>query len=215
MDLTVTPSGGTSFKYSWSGSYLGSTNKANTTFTPTAAGNYTLTCTVTNNYGCESTCSVVICVMDIRSGGSGNNQRVYLCHVPSNDPNNPQTLDINTNLVAAHLTGHAGDRLGSCSQSCGMGKQQGSDGEIYSMGDGDLIVYPNPSNSTFNFRLESGSNELVSITIYDINGRMIIEKSNLNPNELVVIGEELANGIYSAVVVQGELRKTVKISKIK
>jgi len=48
-----------------------------------------------------------------------DNYKVYLCHVPPGNSGNPQTLKISVNAVAAHLTNHPGDRLGSCTdQGC-------------------------------------------------------------------------------------------------
>jgi len=50
-----------------------------------------------------------------------DNYKVYLCHVPSGNSGNPQTLKISVNAVAAHLTNHPGDRLGSCAdQGCSV-----------------------------------------------------------------------------------------------
>lgn len=50
-----------------------------------------------------------------------SNYKVYLCHVPPGNAGNPQTLKISVNAVAAHLSNHAGDRLGSCAdQGCGV-----------------------------------------------------------------------------------------------
>lgn len=48
-----------------------------------------------------------------------NNDKVYLCHVPPGNSGNPQTLKISVNAVAAHLTNHPGDKLGSCDQPQG------------------------------------------------------------------------------------------------
>jgi len=49
------------------------------------------------------------------------NYKVYLCHVPPGNSGNPQTLKISVNAVAAHLSNHAGDRLGSCAdQGCAV-----------------------------------------------------------------------------------------------
>ncbi len=50
-----------------------------------------------------------------------NNYKVYLCHVPPGNTNNPQTLRISVNAVAAHLSNHPGDKLGSCAdQGCSV-----------------------------------------------------------------------------------------------
>jgi hypothetical protein len=68
--LQVTsPAAGAPYTYSWSGSAAGmlsSTSTANPVFTPTAGGSYTFTVVSTNKFGCSSTCSITICVTDIR-----------------------------------------------------------------------------------------------------------------------------------------------------
>jgi len=74
-------------------------------------------------------------------------------------------------------------------------------------------VYPNPSNSTFNFMLETESNELVTIQLFDLSGRLVQEYNSLPPDDVIAIGEDLKPGIYMTVVTQGTNRKMVKISK--
>jgi N-acetylneuraminic acid mutarotase len=78
----------------------------------------------------------------------------------------------------------------------------------------ELIVYPNPSNSTFNFSLKRTSEELVTIQIFDMMGRMIHEYKSLSSDDIMTIGEDLNAGVYVAVVTQGEFRKSVKINKV-
>jgi PKD repeat protein len=218
MKLTCTATGAGPFTYSWTGTGLSSTTIANPVFTPTVGGNYTFVCTVTNSYGCVTTCSITICVLDIRAGGSGNGSKVYLCHVPPGNPNNPQTLNISINAVPAHLGNHGGDQLGSCNLTCGFSKKENAIGEIFteetSTGDVDLIVYPNPSNTVFNFRLESTSEELVSFKLYDMSGRLITSMDKLSPKEVITIGNNLDVGIFMAEIIQGEFRKVVKITKV-
>ena len=80
-------------------------------------------------------------------------------------------------------------------------------------GNETLIVYPNPSTSTFNFRLYLMSEESVNIKIFDMMGRLIHEYPSLSTDNVMTIGEDLNAGIYIAVVTQGEYRKTVKITK--
>lgn len=47
--------------------------------------------------------------------------KVYLCHAPNGNSGNVQTLKISVNAVAAHLSNHPGDRLGSCAdQGCAV-----------------------------------------------------------------------------------------------
>ena len=78
----------------------------------------------------------------------------------------------------------------------------------------ELIVYPNPSNSAFNFRLNTTSDELVTIQIFDMMGKLIQKYKSLSPSDIMTIGDNLSAGVYIAVITQGECRKTVKLSKV-
>ncbi len=93
-------------------------------------------------------------------------------------------------------------------------KNNAAFGDLYTEGDVDLIVYPNPSAASFTFKLESESNEAIQIAIYDINGRLISDAQFTNSATNMVVGEELANGMYIAVVKQGNFNKTIKLQKI-
>jgi hypothetical protein len=220
MTLSAVATGGGSFSYKWTGSNLNTNGCGSNSavFTPTAAGSYTFTCTVTNSYGCQSSCTVTICVIDARDPNSNaNNPKVLLCHVPSGNQNNRQTLSVSVNAVASHLSQHDGDKLGSCNAVCGFAKsdaiaevitEETPEGEV------NLIVYPNPSNNEFNFRIESNSTEEATVTIYDITGKMVLEIKGKQPHEVITVSGELSVGVYVAKVTQGSFNKSVKITKV-
>ena len=74
--------------------------------------------------------------------------------------------------------------------------------------------YPNPFNNTFKFDVNSSSNEIISIKIYDMLGKLI-ENNNasiLDINNLE-IGQNYSKGIYNIVVTQGENIKTMRVVK--
>ena len=78
----------------------------------------------------------------------------------------------------------------------------------------ELIVYPNPSISTFNFNLKTSCEELVTIQIFNMIGRVVREYKSLSPYAIMTVGEDLNPGIYIALVTQGEYRTSIKISKV-
>lgn len=220
MNITCSTSGGSSFNYSWSGSGLSSSSVANPVFTPSAPGNYTLTCTITNEYGCEATCSIVICVMDARgSGGSAKNPKVTICHVPQGNSGNPQTLSISVNAVAAHVGNHGGCTLGACDASCDDNSlyKYDTQADFYYMGYGeddlDLMVYPNPSTSDFAFVLESPFSTEVQLSIYDLSGRLIEKMNNLSAHTEQRFGVDLPVGVYMVSIHQEGYSKTFKVVK--
>jgi PKD repeat protein/C-terminal processing protease CtpA/Prc len=81
--------------------------------------------------------------------------------------------------------------------------------------DEELTVYPNPSNSTFNLKLQTASNDLMNLRLYDISGRILGEYQSLPPTEVITIGENLEIGVYIVVVRQGTLQKIARIAKVR
>jgi len=212
--ITANATGGTGFTYSWSpAANLSCTNCQSPVFTPTAAGNYTYTVTVTNSNGCATTCTVSFCVLDIRVPGKGNNNKVYLCHVPPGNNNNPQTLSVSVNAVASHLSGHSGDRLGSCNMSCGSsakggrgngeeGTEEGHEHSIEELvAENGITVYPNPNNGLFTLNLPT--TEEAQILISNVSGQ-VVYRNNVSGTQKVSIDlSNKAQGIYMIQVVSG------------
>lgn len=77
----------------------------------------------------------------------------------------------------------------------------------------NLLVYPNPALSTFNFKLETMSEEKVSFRIFDVAGRLVFENTDANPNESYNIGESLTPGVYMVDATQGSERKVLRVVK--
>lgn len=212
--LNVTANGGAPYTYSWTGSAgLNNYTSSNPVFTPSTAGNYSFTVTVTNAFGCTTTASVSFCVRDIRVPGS-NGKKVYLCH-------NNQTLELNINAVDAHLRNHSGDKLGSCSQqgctvttsnSIGGFTQTISKETINAI---EVKVLPNPSSDYFTLKISSKHQSPVQLRITDASGRAMETRNNLNANSTIQVGHRLHPGSYFAEVIQGSERKVVQLIKIK
>jgi hypothetical protein len=215
VTLSGSASGGTSFTYAWSPSDgLSCSDCAAPVFTPTAEGNYVFTLTVTNEYGCSSTCTVTICVLDVRVPGT-DGKKVYLCHVPPGNPDNPQTLSISVNAVNAHLTQHEGDHLGACDQSCDNLKSSIVTGDLITTPDGafSAIIYPNPFTLDFRIVIESESAEPVSIKIFDVTGKVLLEFDEVMPENEIITGNDLGVGMYIMKIQQGSQVQNVRIIK--
>jgi hypothetical protein len=232
--LNVAATGGSSYTYQWSGTatqMLSSTTAAAPVFTPTAPGNYTFTVTVTNNFGCTSTCSITICVKDIRVPGTGlkgSPAKVYICHVPPGNPNNPQTLEISVNAVGTHIGQHSGDRLGTCAMtpcaepapttvSNALTSKAVVEGESKAATDEELkvTVMPNPSATHFTLKLESKYDAPVNMRVVDVLGRVVDNRVKLGSNATVEVGHNYQSGTYFAEFIQGNRRKVVQLLKIK
>jgi|GEM_PF-5546570 len=214
-----TPSSGAPYTYSWTGNNLSNTNTSNPVFTPTVAGNYSFTVLVTNKYGCTTTCTIDICVTDIRvfDKNGKNTGKVYVCHLPSGNPGNSQTLSISVNAVPAHIGLHGGDRLGTCNQlPCAPNSASRS-----IVDDNNLLVSPlsvkvfsNPSSSSFNIRIDSKSEgQLIARTV-NIYGQLIEVRNGINSNSNLILGENWNKGVYLLELTQGSERKVVKLIKL-
>ena len=217
------PASGAPYSYSWSGGVLSNYNTANPVFMATTAGLFTYTVLVTNKYGCVTTCSVSICVKDIRVPGSpANNMKVYVCH-------NGNTINISTNAVPAHIPGHPGDRLGSCSElpcsvSNSLVSSKGGEENVtvaattpkaeLPQADFKVNVYPNPSATDFSIMVISKTNEPVSVRIVDMNGKVRSVQTQLAKTNIIKVGSNLLGGTYFAEVTQGANKKVVKLVKL-
>jgi PKD repeat protein len=203
---------------------LSSTTSGTPVFTPTVAGSYTFTVVTTNKYGCTTTCSITICVKDIRVPGT-DGKKVYVCHVPPGNAGNPQTLSISVNAVSSHLSNHAGDRLGSCNQTCDAppvsttatettvsnvtkeGVVKTTEEEL------KVTVMPNPSTHYFTLKLESKYETPVNMRVMDASGRVVDAKSKIGSNSTFQIGHNYSSGTYYAELIQGTKRKVVQLIK--
>lgn len=215
VTLSSSATGGSAFTYSWSPSNgLDCSDCAAPVFTPDTEGNYEFTLTVTNEFGCSSTCTITICVLDIRVPGT-NGKKVYICHVPPGNPDNPQTLSISVNAVPAHIPGHDGDHLGRCDQSCDDLKGSIIAGDLIPSPDGvfSAMIYPNPSTSDFRVSVETESAAPVSIKIFDLAGKVQYEIKEFAPDQEISTGQELGGGIYIMRIQQGNEIQNIRIIK--
>jgi hypothetical protein len=216
------PASGAPYTYAWSGGILSNYNTANPVFTAATPGLFTYTVLVTNKYGCVTTCSVSICVKDIRVPGStANNMKVYVCH-------NGNTISISTNGVASHIPGHPGDRLGSCSElpcaaSNSLVTSKGTEENVTVVvtpqvellqADFGVNVYPNPSAYDFGIQVMSKSSEPVTIRILDLNGKVRSVQTQISKTNSIKVGNNLAGGTYFAEVTQGSNKQVVKLVKL-
>ncbi|RYZ56040.1 MAG: HYR domain-containing protein [Sphingobacteriales bacterium] len=209
-NLQVTAVNGAPYTYSWTpGANLNNVSSNNPLFTPTAGGTYPYTVVVTNKNGCKDTATIVFCVKDIRVPGS--NGKVYLCHAPNGNPANAQTLSISANAVPAHLTGHAGDKLGTCGQTCGSTIAKSVVQELNVIGD-EVKLYPNPNNGTFTIELPHIEDGNAQIQVTDAQGKMIQRKSvtEQDGHKISIDLGGVAAGVYFVEVSYGTQRFRTK-----
>jgi hypothetical protein len=76
----------------------------------------------------------------------------------------------------------------------------------------NVKVYPNPSMSIFNVKIQSDKAEEVLMRIINSYGR-IIDYIKFKPTEIKVIGQDLIPGLYILEINQGGRRELIKIQK--
>lgn len=73
-------------------------------------------------------------------------------------------------------------------------------------------VRPNPSNGYFELQVNTGSDERIEVTLYDINGRSL-SKMNTAKNQVLRFGNNLRPGNYMVEVKQGLQRQSIHLVK--
>ncbi len=232
LRLNVSASGaGAPYTYVWTGNGLSNNNTANPVFTATTAGSFTFTAQVTNTFGCVSSCSITICVTDIRVPRTYG-RKVYICHNGSDDDdddddeddddhhnnnsggNYSRTLAISTNAVAAHLRNHPNDRLGRCGTvPCGLNTNKNFD-MLPEEKAGIIVVnaFPNPTNNFFTLLIQSDLNHPVEVKVIDLQGRILYTKRGAVQGR-ISFGHNFTSGTYIVEVIQGDRRQILKVVK--
>ncbi len=216
--LTLTASNSSSSAsastYQWTPTTsLSSSNIANPVFTPTTAGVYTFTVTVTNEFGCITSKAVTITVMDVRCGNK--NEGVIVCHFPNSNSNPVNQLCINKNAVDAHLK--QGAKLGACNavntRNITTNFKSGVKNEV------DLFTLkatPNPTTNYFSITIKGNRKlGLVYFNITDVSGRVLETRSGLAVGETITIGENYRPGTYILQASQGNQKQQMKLLKIR
>jgi len=77
-----------------------------------------------------------------------------------------------------------------------------------------VMATPNPSSQYFTLKIESNSKVPVTLRLTDLAGRVITTKQGLPANGTQRVGEDLKGGAYFVEVIQGELRRVIKLIKL-
>jgi large repetitive protein len=203
--LTLTSAGtGTGISYQWS---TGATTAA-INVSPVATTVYTVT--VTDQFGCTTTASFTVEVIDVRCGNK--NDKVLVCQKTGSASNPMVQICIAPAAVATHLAN--GSTLGSCNNQTMMVTGQPKKASQIKEEDASVAVYPNPAQRKFNLRLRDFKQGKVLIVITDANGKTVLTKEetvSYKTEDVTIDMSAFANGIYN-VRVSGE--KGVKNTRV-
>ncbi len=227
VTLIDTVTGVTPITYSWTGAGLSCTNCKTPVFTATASGSNIFNVTATNKYGCTTSSSVSVCVMDIRVSTAANS-KVYVCHT-NLTTGAKQSLTLDVNAVANQLTQNPQDSLGTCgmmrctpavapaavilANPVGVSIVSPLKEAPVVAGSLTVRVSPNPSNAVFTFMINTEKKLPVHVRIMDEYGRAVEGRDNAPVGSAFTMGNKLISGIYFAEVLQGKERVVIKLIK--
>ena len=76
------------------------------------------------------------------------------------------------------------------------------------------VAYPNPFANSFLLDVKTSNNTPVSITVYDMLGRLVEQQqANVTELETATIGERYPSGVYNVIVTQADETRTVRVVK--
>lgn len=196
QSVTLTASGadGTpGYSYSWS---TGASTAA-ISVSPTVTTTYSVVITDAN--GCTKTVTQKIKVIDARCGN--NNNKVLVCHIPSGNNSNPQSVCISANAVQTHLD--HGCYVGPCGAAKGGAgaEEESLIGNVGEVAATEWSVYPNPSNGVF--VLEMPFTDDANIIISNLSGQVVYRKSVSGTAKVSVDMQGAAKGVYIMQVTNG------------
>jgi hypothetical protein len=217
INLSTSVIGGEDFTYQWTSSNNDFVdNVANPKISPTTSATYTVV--VTNNYGCTTTASIEVCVMDARSYNKKGKAtgKVLVCHHTNGKKGTKHVMiNISSNAVMQHLTNHGvgtshADKLGACDATCITGNTtimtsiESNDNNLTDQS-GALLVYPNPSKGMFEIQF-SNMKKGTEFNLIDYSGRLIDRKIlSADSDQKISIGNnQLPIGIYFLRIISSD-----------
>jgi hypothetical protein len=188
------PAGFAPYTYSWSN---GSTANA-VTVSPITTMAYTVT--IKNAFGCATSVNQIITVKDIRDS---DKNKVFICH-------NGNSISVSVNAVPAHLA--HGDLLGNCEPGTIVTRSiMNEEDKITNM----TTLTPNPANDRSFIRINPQIAEQISIVVYDVSGKTVINPAYKNlkaGNQLIELNtSSLINGVYFVQIKAGHTTSTLKL----
>jgi hypothetical protein len=177
-----------------------------------------------NYYDCANNSSVVIGFNEICNGSStilsllnNNNIVSYLWSTGETTPtisvNQAGSYSVTVTLNDGSTITSSGFNVTTCNGSIN-GSREAEEKIFDKVINYNVILYPNPSVSTFSLNLVSDSDADIEISIFDLQGRNIenktISKDNLS---LITLGANLPSGIYNVIVKQDDNTKSQRLIK--
>lgn len=77
----------------------------------------------------------------------------------------------------------------------------------------EINAYPNPFNNTFSLDFATDSESLVDVAVYSLTGTLVEMVKDVDPSEVIELGDQLSNGMYVVTVTQDGNTQFVKMIK--
>jgi hypothetical protein len=176
------------------------------------------TVTVTDANGCTQTATVHEIAEDARCfAGKSPVVKVSMCHLTNSAKNPRVQICVDENAVQTHLDD--GDYLGSCTiktRDMSTTATEVSPAPVQQqevLGKLTVKVMPNPTSYFFKVVMKSLSKENVKVTVMDITGRVIEQKTDVPANSTIQLGDKYHPGIYIAEFLQGNDKIVLRLIK--
>jgi PKD repeat protein len=207
--LSATNSSSASNTYAWSpATGLSNATSASPVFTPTAAGLYVFTLSVTNAFGCQAQTTVIVKVKDVRCGKK--NDKVIVCRRAGTSKAEGRCISVAD--VAEHL--RKGGNLGNCE---GAGNENPEREPVEPTRRVKLTAYPNPfaKRTTVSFTVSKAERN-VTLAIFDALGNRITTLYSGSveagaTKAFVFDRAQLPAGLYFARLLTATGSKTIKL----
>jgi hypothetical protein len=117
--------------------------------------------------------------------------------------------------VALKINGEWGSYTGkSCSLIVPGGARTIDKEEIVAKGTFSVVAYPNPFATNFAITIQTASQEVVQVKVYDMLGRLIEQKESVaSAMETTQFGNNYPAGVYNIIVKQGEITESLRMIK--
>jgi hypothetical protein len=195
MKLGVITSDERPLRYLWEGEGVVNITDSTPTYIPVSGGINKIKAIVKNVFGCINSSTVEVCVLDVRDPRPEFNleqKQIVMCMKPLKNMRDSFSMSVPISEVPARVA--LGARIGHCDMRCGG---QSNDELITDYMTYDAVLYPNPSNYTLNLKIVTTQiNARFDFTVYNLNGKIVYEKFQQDPFNIISFGEDFEAGLY-------------------
>jgi hypothetical protein len=177
----------------------------------------------------EGNCTAIVEITDVCEPGAGMQASSDLVAITVKDKNGVVIYSSNWNAVSkktdkkplngGNLQIHSGSSLGApkctiVSSPVTVVQRNIEKPTVAIEGAVDLKAYPNPTSSGFSVKLQSSDRmKKIQLRVTDVSGRVIQLYNNLSAGQVLQIGNTFRPGVYIIEMIQGDLRKELKLVK--